>query len=108
MELVAADARKRPGRGANFGREVGEGGNVIPVKRDRIRELAAGDLHAVARVSGEADYGAVNDFALRFRQRYICCGSHSVYKLPQTERITQGNQRGCTVRCATGQRIWME
>src|SRR5215468_6034467 len=98
MKLVSADARKGSGRSANFGREVRERGDVVAVERDGIRELAAGNLHAIAGVTGEADYGAVNEFALRFWQRYICSGSHPGCKLPQTVRITQGNQRGCSVR----------
>src|SRR5262249_1708309 len=77
MQLVAADAGQGSGRGANFGREVWEGGDVVAIKRYSVRELAARDLHAIAGVSGKADYGAIDDLALSgFRQRYICSGGH--------------------------------
>ena len=64
MELVAAYTGERAGRGANFGGEVWEGSDVVPVERDRVGELAASDLHAVARVTGETDYGLVDLFRL--------------------------------------------
>ena len=55
VQLVAADAGQRAGRSANLRGVVRERGDVVAVKRDRIGELAAGDLHAVAGVPGEAD-----------------------------------------------------
>ena len=63
MHLESADARKRAGRGANFGREVGKRGEIVAVQRDGIRELAAGDLHAVAGIAAEPDDGLVKLFA---------------------------------------------
>ena len=64
MELVAADAGQRPCRSANLRREVREGGDIVAVERDRVGELASGDLHAVAGVSGEADNRLVDLFGL--------------------------------------------
>ncbi len=64
MELVAADPGERAGRGANLGGEVREGGDVVPVERDGVGELAAGDLHAVAGIPGEADHCLVYLFRL--------------------------------------------
>ena len=55
MNLETADTGQRARRGANFGREVGERGEIVAEKSGRIGELAAGDLHAVARVAAEAD-----------------------------------------------------
>ena len=64
MNLEAADARKRARGGANFSREVRQRGEIVAVERDRIRELAAGDLHAVAGIAAEADDGLFEYFAL--------------------------------------------
>ena len=55
LDLESADAGKRARRGANFGREIRERGQIVAVQRDGIGELAAGDLHAVAGVAAEAD-----------------------------------------------------
>src|ERR1700756_790707 len=82
MELVAADAGKSARRGANFGGEVGEGSDVVAVEGDGIGELAAGDLHAVAGITGETDHRAVNNLALVFRQRNIGGGGHALLQLP--------------------------
>ena len=71
MELEAAYSRKRARRGANFSGIIWKGGDVITVKGYGIRKLASGDLHAVARVAGEAYYGAVNDLAPGFWQRKL-------------------------------------
>src|SRR5208282_3692118 len=76
MELEATDAGERACRGANFGGVVGEGGDVVAVQGYGVGELAAGDLHAVAGVSGEADDRAVDHFALGFWQRDISYGRH--------------------------------
>src|SRR5947207_14532430 len=82
MELVAADSGKSARRGANFRGEVRKSGDVVAVKGDSIGELAASDLHTVARVSGETDHSAVNDLALVFRQRNIGGRSHASLQLP--------------------------
>ena len=63
MELKAADPGDGAGRGADFRRIVGEGGDVVAVKRDGIGELAPGNLHAVARVAGEANNRPFDHFA---------------------------------------------
>ena len=42
-------------RRADFGGEIRERGEVVAGKRGRQRELAAGQLHAVAAIAGEAD-----------------------------------------------------
>ncbi len=62
MDLESADAGKRARRGANFGREIREGGEIVAEQRGGVGELAAGDLHAVAGVTAEADDGAIDDF----------------------------------------------
>src|SRR5262249_12389008 len=55
VKLVAADTREGARWSANFGGKVGEGGDVVAVEGDRIGELAARNLHAVAGVPGEAN-----------------------------------------------------
>ncbi len=82
MKLIAADTGKCARRGADFGREIRESGDVVAVEGDSIGELAAGDLHTVAGVSGEADHRAVNDLALVFRQRDIGGRGHASLQLP--------------------------
>jgi hypothetical protein len=71
IQLEAADSGNRAGWGANFGGKVGERGDVVAVDRDRIRKLAAGNLHAVAGIAGEADDGLVNNLPLGFPGRDI-------------------------------------
>ena len=77
MQLVTADAGERARRSANFSGEIRERSDVVAVKRDGIGELAAGDLHAVAGISGEADHRAVNDLAFVLRQRNVCGRGHA-------------------------------
>ena len=67
MNLESADAGKRAGRSANLGGEVGERGQVIAVECGCIRELAAGDLHSVARVTAETNAGFIYYLALSMR-----------------------------------------
>ncbi|MCG3197354.1 MAG: hypothetical protein GHCLOJNM_01839 [bacterium] len=59
VELEAAHSRKRTGRGANLRREVRERAHIVPEDRAGVRELGAGELHAVAGVSGESDHRLV-------------------------------------------------
>ena len=87
MKLVATDSGERTRRGAYFGGEVGECGDIVAVKGDGIGELAAGDLHTVAGVSGEADHSAVNDFAFVLRQRNVGGGGHASLQLPRENRL---------------------
>src|SRR5580692_3864962 len=75
MDLEAADTGQSAGGGANLGRVVGKRGQVVAVQGDRIGELAASDLHAITRVTAEADdrfvYGfsfATQDFRDSCRQ----------------------------------------
>ncbi len=62
VELEAADARDGTRRGANFGGIVRERSDVVAVERHGIGELAAGDLHAVARVASKADDRLFDNF----------------------------------------------
>ena len=55
VDLEAGDARERAGRGADLGREVREGREVVAGERGGLGELGPGQLHAVAGVPGEAD-----------------------------------------------------
>jgi hypothetical protein len=54
IDLEGGDSEGRPLRGADLGREIGEGGEVVAGERRRQGELAAGQLHSVAAVAGEA------------------------------------------------------
>ena len=55
IDLEGGDAEGRALRRADLGREIGEGREVVAGERGRQGELAAGQLHAVAAVAGEAD-----------------------------------------------------
>ena len=55
IDLEGGDAEGRALRRADFGREIGEGGEVVAGQRGRQGELPAGQLHAVAAVAGKAD-----------------------------------------------------
>ena len=55
IDLERRDAERRALRRADFRREIGEGREVVAGERGRQRELAAGQLHPVAAVAGEAD-----------------------------------------------------
>src|SRR5439155_21084199 len=55
VQLECANARQRPGRGADLGRKVGQRREVVAGERGLGRELRTGDLHAVAGVTREAD-----------------------------------------------------
>ncbi len=81
MDLKSADARQRSGRGANFGREIGQRREIVAVKRDGIGELASGDLHAVAGVAAKTDHSFFDYFALAPRD-INCCGGHGILGSP--------------------------
>jgi len=68
IDLEGGDAEGRALRRADLGREVGEGREVVSGERGRKRELAAGELHAVAAVAGEADD---HGFLRRMRGRFF-------------------------------------
>ena len=55
IDLEGGDSEGRALRRADLGREIGEGGEIVAGERGREGELAAGQLHAVAAVAGEAD-----------------------------------------------------
>ena len=73
MHLEAADAGQGAGRGANFSREIRERGEIVAVERDRIGELASGDLHAVAGIAAEAYDRAFHYLALTLRRTNQGC-----------------------------------
>ena len=66
LDLERRDAEGRTGRRANLRREVGERGQIVPDQAGLLRETGAGELHAVARIAGEADDDAL-DRSWRFR-----------------------------------------
>ena len=59
VDLETGDAGERALRRADFGREVGERGDVVAHEGRRVGELRAGQLHAVARVAAEPNCGIV-------------------------------------------------
>ena len=58
-DLEGADAGQGPLRGTDLGWEIGDGADVVAEDSGGLRELAAGNLHAVAGVAGESDRYAV-------------------------------------------------
>src|SRR6267154_2561271 len=66
MQLKTADTGNRAGRRADFRRIIRKGRNIIAIERGGIGELVAGNLHAVARVTREADDRLVEHFAPGF------------------------------------------
>jgi hypothetical protein len=57
VNLEAAYAGLRAARSPDFGREVGERGNVVACQGGSVGQLGAGQLHAVARIAAEANRG---------------------------------------------------
>ena len=68
IDLEGRDAEGRADRCADLGREVGEGLEVVAGQCRRQGELRAGQLHAVAAVTREADDGG---FELAPDQRHV-------------------------------------
>ena len=64
VELEARHAEQAAGRGADLGGEVRERRDVVAGLGRGLRELGAGELHAVAGVAGEPDHDSVQ--VLRF------------------------------------------
>src|SRR5207245_5753528 len=62
MTLTAADAGEGPRSRPDFRGIIGKRGDVVAVQSDGVRELAAGNLHAVARVAREPNDRPVDDF----------------------------------------------
>src|SRR5260370_18111484 len=87
MQLKAADTWNRSCGGANFRRIVRKSRNVITVKRGGIRELAAGDLHAVTGVACEADHRLIEHFALAFYRWNFCKCRHSSPEPPLLNQL---------------------
>ena len=81
LNLESADAGKRSRRGANFGGIIGERSQVVSVEGHGIGELAAGNLHAVAGVSAEAENGFFDDFALVCADDWVRNRSHGLVRL---------------------------
>jgi len=71
IQLKAADPGLGAGRGADFGGIVRKSGDVVAVEGDGIGELAAGNLHAVAGITGETYDGLLDDLALGLPCGYI-------------------------------------
>ena len=59
VQLEGRDPGQRPGRGADLGGEVGQGGQVVAEHGGLGGEPVAGQLHAVAGVAGEPDDDAI-------------------------------------------------
>ncbi len=59
VHLERGHAGDRAGGGADLGREVGLGRQVVAEHRRQLREPVADKLHAVARVACEPDYDPV-------------------------------------------------
>jgi hypothetical protein len=59
VDLEPRHAGERAGRGADLGREVREGADVVAENGRGVGELGPGKLHAVAGVAGEADGNGV-------------------------------------------------
>ena len=55
VQLEAGDSGQRPGRRADLGREVRQGGDVVAEHRRVGGEAIPGQLHPVARIAGKAD-----------------------------------------------------
>ncbi len=68
VDLEPGDPGQGAGGGADLGREVGKGGEVVAEEGGGVRELAAGDLHAVTGVAAKADDGRFEDLTLSRRR----------------------------------------
>src|SRR5215469_6991785 len=60
MDLKAGNPGQRAGRGANLRGKIGEGRKVVARQGRGLSEFCSGELHAVARVPGEADGHSVD------------------------------------------------
>src|SRR5437867_1121181 len=100
MELETAYTGNGTRRSANFRRIVREGGDVVAVERDGIRELVAGNLHAVAGIAREANHRLIDYFALvlnwwNFREcRHSCANPPLIYELPDFPRGSAAQSKG--------------
>ena len=64
VQLESTDARQRALRGTDLRREVGQCGQVVAARRGFPGETVAGQLHAVAGVTGESHDDAVQTHRL--------------------------------------------
>ena len=64
VDLKRGDAEGGAGRRPDFGREIGEGGEVVARQRGFEGELGPGDLHAIAGIPGEPDDHIIARLAL--------------------------------------------
>ena len=62
IDLKRRDPERGAGGGANFSREIREGGEIVAAKRRRLGELTADELHAVAGIAGKPNDGFINCF----------------------------------------------
>src|SRR5574337_442243 len=97
MDLESAHPWKRPCRRANLGREVGEGRQVVSVQCHRVRELASGDLHAVAGVAAEADDGFVDYFTLALANLWFRYCAHKSLRFPIASRAVPAAWESCSI-----------
>src|SRR5262249_47294130 len=87
--------RQRAGRRADLGREVREGREVVAEDRGLARELAPGELHAVAGVACEADDDAVDLLDLLCHRRRYSASARGWFEhreCPRTGTVPSG---GC-------------
>ena len=63
LDLVGGDAERRAGGCPDLRGKIRERREVAAGERGLLRELAAGDLHPVARISREANHDGVAGFA---------------------------------------------
>src|SRR5260370_37705420 len=88
MQLKNAHTGNRSRMGWYFRRIVRKGSNIIAVQGGGIRELVAGDLHAVAGIACEADGRLIQHFTLMFyrrnffERRHSCPGLHASMNSP--------------------------
>ena len=93
MDLETAHAGLGAARSANLGRKIRERGDVVAGQRRRIRELRAGQLHAVARVAAKA-HGGSNQFLDGLMSRACSREERLRYSWPSTRcSLNKGQTR---------------
>ena len=92
VQLEAADAREGALGGADLGREVGQRRQVVAHRRGLAGEAVPGELHPVARVTGETDHHAV--------ERVDGLAAHcSPWSVGERSMVC------CACRCAAGRSV---
>ena len=89
IDLEGGDAEGRALRRADLGREIREGGEIVAGERGRQGELAAGQLHAVAGIAGEADH-----HRLERRVGFRFFGGEIMSGRSQSDFLTSQTRRG--------------